>query len=378
MRLVGPNCRGLANTEDRVRLDATFAAAHPAPGLAGVAVQSGGVGIALLGGLERLGIGVSGFVSLGDKYDVSDNDMLQWWESDGRTDLALLHLESFGNPRAFSRTARCVTRRMPFLTVDAERTEAGRHAAASHTAAAATTIMTRRALFAQAGITATRTIPELLETAALLHSQPLPAASRVVVVTNAGGAGVLPRRPGWPCPRCHRAWSRVCRPCCREALAPPTPSTRRRRSPRSSCVPVWTGSQPTTASTRYSSHWCPPPSRPRCGCCPRTQGGCRRTPTRRRRRGHSPMPPSAPAGWPARHRPGSGRRRHRTRAGRAAVADGERPAAAGGGGCQSGARPARARLRPRRPDPAAATPYTRPLPAPPPMNARSTEGRRAP
>lgn len=191
MRLVGPNCLGLANTEERVRLDATFAAAHPAPGSAGVAVQSGGVGIALLGGLERLGIGVSSFVSLGDKYDVSGNDLLQWWESDGRTDLALLHLESFGNPRAFSRTARRVTRRMPILTVDAGRTEAGRRAAASHTAAAATTTMTRRALFAQAGITATRTIPELLETAALLHTQPLPADGRVVVVTNAGGAGVL-------------------------------------------------------------------------------------------------------------------------------------------------------------------------------------------
>ena len=192
IRLVGPNCLGLANTEDRVRLDATFAAAHTLPGSAGVAVQSGGVGIALLGGLERLGIGVSSFVSLGDKYDVSGNDLLQWWESDGRTDLALLHLESFGNPRAFSRTARRVTRRMPILTVDAGRTEAGRRAAAaSHTAAAATTTMTRRALFAQAGITATRTIPELLETAALLHTQPLPADGRVVVVTNAGGAGVL-------------------------------------------------------------------------------------------------------------------------------------------------------------------------------------------
>ncbi|MEU9188905.1 bifunctional GNAT family N-acetyltransferase/acetate--CoA ligase family protein [Streptomyces sp. NPDC048484] len=191
MRLVGPNCLGLASTEETVRLDATFAATHPQPGTAGVAVQSGGVGIALLSGLERLGIGVSDFVSLGDKYDVSGNDLLQWWESDGRTDLALLHLESFGNPRAFSRTARRVTRRLPILTVDAGRTEAGRRAAASHTAGAATTTMTRRALFTQAGITATRTVPELLETAALLHSQPLPTGSRVVVVTNAGGAGVL-------------------------------------------------------------------------------------------------------------------------------------------------------------------------------------------
>lgn len=191
MRLVGPNCLGISNTDPRLRLDATFAADHPRPGTAGVAVQSGGVGIALLDGLSRLGIGVSSFVSLGDKYDVSGNDMLQWWESDGRTDLALLHLESFGNPRAFSRTARRVTRRMPVLTVDAGRTEAGRRAAASHTAAAATRTMTRQALFTQAGITATRSVGELLETATLLHAQPLPTGTRVAIVTNAGGAGVL-------------------------------------------------------------------------------------------------------------------------------------------------------------------------------------------
>ncbi|WP_330281100.1 bifunctional acetate--CoA ligase family protein/GNAT family N-acetyltransferase [Streptomyces sp. NBC_00588] len=191
MRLVGPNCLGVSNTDPQLRLDATFAATHPRPGTAGVAVQSGGVGIALLDGLSRLGIGVSTFASLGDKYDVSGNDMLQWWESDHRTDLALLHLESFGNPRAFSRTARRVARRIPVLTVDAGRTEAGRRAAASHTAAAATRTMTRGALFTQAGITATRSVGELLETAALLHSQPLPAGSRVAIVTNAGGAGVL-------------------------------------------------------------------------------------------------------------------------------------------------------------------------------------------
>ncbi|MEU6378720.1 GNAT family N-acetyltransferase [Streptomyces sp. NPDC046909] len=191
MRLVGPNCLGISHTAPGLSLDATFAAAHPRPGTAGVAVQSGGVGIALLDGLSRLGIGVSSFASLGDKYDVSGNDLLQWWESDGRTELALLHLESFGSPRAFSRTARRVTRRLPVLTVDAGRTEAGRRAAASHTAAAATRTMTRAALFTQAGITAAGSIGELLETAALLHSQPLPAGPRVAIVTNAGGAGVL-------------------------------------------------------------------------------------------------------------------------------------------------------------------------------------------
>ncbi|MGV9589856.1 bifunctional acetate--CoA ligase family protein/GNAT family N-acetyltransferase [Streptomyces tendae] len=191
MRLVGPNCLGAANTDPALRMDATFADAHPSRGTAGIAVQSGGVGIALLDGLSRLGIGVSTFASLGDKYDVSGNDLLQWWENDGVTDLALLHLESFGNPRAFSRTARRVTRRMPLLTVDAGRTDAGRRAAASHSAAAATGPLTRQALFTQAGITATRSIGELLETAALFHAQPLPAGARVAVVTNAGGAGVL-------------------------------------------------------------------------------------------------------------------------------------------------------------------------------------------
>ena len=191
MRLVGPNCLGLANTDRGISLDATFAAHHPRPGTVGVAVQSGGVGIALLSGLSRLGLGTSSFVSLGDKYDVSGNDMLQWWEADGRTELALLHLESFGNPRVFSRTARRVTRRIPVLTVDAGRTDTGRRAAASHTAAAATRTVTRQALFTQAGVTATRTIGELLETAALFHAQPLPAGTRVAIVTNAGGAGVL-------------------------------------------------------------------------------------------------------------------------------------------------------------------------------------------
>ncbi|MER5599734.1 GNAT family N-acetyltransferase [Streptomyces sp. NPDC002265] len=191
MRLVGPNCLGICHTDAGLSLDATFAAGHPRPGTAGVAVQSGGIGIALLDGLSRLGIGVSSFVSLGDKYDVSGNDMLQWWEGDGRTDLALLHLESFGNPRAFSRTARRVTRRIPVLTVDAGRTDAGRKAAASHTAAAATRTMTRGALFTQAGITATRSVGELLETAALFRTQPLAEGRRVAIVTNAGGAGVL-------------------------------------------------------------------------------------------------------------------------------------------------------------------------------------------
>ncbi|WP_431682631.1 GNAT family N-acetyltransferase [Kitasatospora sp. KL5] len=192
MRLVGPNSLGIAQTDPEIRLDAEFGGAFPLPGTAGVAVQSGGVGIALLQRLAWLGIGVSSFVSLGDKYDVSGNDLLQWWESDGRTDLALLHLESFGSPRAFARTARRVTRTLPVLTVDAGRSDAGRRGAASHTAAAATPTVTRETLFRRAGITAAHSVAELVETAALFHTQPLPdGRGRVAVVSNAGGIGVL-------------------------------------------------------------------------------------------------------------------------------------------------------------------------------------------
>jgi acyl-CoA synthetase (NDP forming) len=191
MRLVGPNCFGIASTEPNVRLDATFARHHPLPGRAGVIVQSGGVGIALLEHLSRLDIGVSSFVSVGDKYDVSGNDMLQWWESDDQTELAILYLESFGNPRKFGRLARQLTRRMPVLTVAAGRSEAGQRAAASHTAAAASPAAAREALFTQAGVIAARSLEELTGTAALLAHQPRPAGASVAIVSNAGGAGVL-------------------------------------------------------------------------------------------------------------------------------------------------------------------------------------------
>jgi acyl-CoA synthetase (NDP forming)/GNAT superfamily N-acetyltransferase len=189
MRLVGPNCFGVA--VPGIGLDATFSATHPAPGSAGLAVQSGGIGIALLEQLTRLGIGVSSFASLGDKSDVSGNDLLMWWEQDPGTRLAVLYLESFGNPRKFGRTARHVGARLPVLTVDVGRSPAGQRAAASHTAAAATPEVSREALFAQAGIIATRDFGELLDAAALLASQPVPAGTRVAIVSNAGGAGVL-------------------------------------------------------------------------------------------------------------------------------------------------------------------------------------------
>jgi acyl-CoA synthetase (NDP forming)/RimJ/RimL family protein N-acetyltransferase len=171
MRLVGPNCFGVA--VPALGLDATFVARHPQPGPAGLVMQSGGLGIALVEQLTRLGIGISSFVSVGDKLDVSSNDMLMWWEQDGVTKLAVLYIESFGNPRKFARTARRVSAAMPVLTV------AGGNSAR------------QEALFEQAGIIATSDFGELVETTALLASQPVPAGRTVAIVSNAGGAEVL-------------------------------------------------------------------------------------------------------------------------------------------------------------------------------------------
>ncbi len=189
MRLVGPNCFGIA--VPGLGLNATFAASQPLSGCAGLVVQSGGVGVSFLAHLSRLGIGVSSFASVGDKYDVSSNDLLTWWEQDGQTRLAVLYVESFGSPRKFARTARRVGQRMPVLTVISGRSAAGQRAASSHTAAAATPLVTQEALFGQAGIIATTALGELLETAALLASQPLPMGDAVAIVSNAGGGGVL-------------------------------------------------------------------------------------------------------------------------------------------------------------------------------------------
>jgi acyl-CoA synthetase (NDP forming)/RimJ/RimL family protein N-acetyltransferase len=189
MRMVGPASFGVADT--RAGLDATFAARHPRPGCAGLALQStGGAGFALAEHLSRTGVGISSLVSLGDKDDVAGEDMLLWWESDPATKLALLYLESIANPAKFVRTARRVGRGMPVLTVIAGRSITGRRLAGTR-AAAATPLLTRQALFEQAGVIATANLGELLDTAVLLASQSAPAGPRVAVVSNTRGAAVL-------------------------------------------------------------------------------------------------------------------------------------------------------------------------------------------
>ncbi len=189
MRMVGPASFGVADTS--VGLNATYSARHPRPGCVGLALQStGGTGFVLVDHLSRIGVGISSLVSLGDMDDVSGEDMLLWWESDPATKLALLYLESIGNPPKFVRTARRVGRSMPVMTVSVGRSMTGRRLAGAR-AAAATPLLTRQALFEQAGVIATAHLGEMLDTAALLASQPVPAGSRVALVSNTRGAAVL-------------------------------------------------------------------------------------------------------------------------------------------------------------------------------------------
>ncbi|WP_327004378.1 acetate--CoA ligase family protein [Dactylosporangium sp. NBC_01737] len=179
MRLVGPDSLGVLNTDPKVRLTATFAAALPPAGGLAVASQSGAIGVAILEAAARDGVGVSSFVSLGDKADVSGNDLLAYWHDDPATQAVALYLESFGNPRRFATVARAISRRKPVLAV-----KSGRHAAAASDSAV-------DALFRQAGVIRTDTLGELLDTARVLVGQPLPAGGRLAVVGNARGLNVL-------------------------------------------------------------------------------------------------------------------------------------------------------------------------------------------
>ncbi|NUR74445.1 MAG: GNAT family N-acetyltransferase [Hamadaea sp.] len=191
MRLLGPNCLGLLNTDRSVRLNATFAGAPPVPGGLGVASQSGAVGISLLDHLARSGCGVSSFVSLGNKADISGNDLLAYWYDDPATKAVALYLESFGNPRRFARIVRDLSRRKPVLAVKSGRSAAGQRAGASHTAAAAAPDVAVDSLFAQAGVIRCDDLGELIDAARMLVGQPLPAGNRIAVVGNAGGVNVL-------------------------------------------------------------------------------------------------------------------------------------------------------------------------------------------
>ncbi|HEX2028277.1 MAG TPA: GNAT family N-acetyltransferase [Nitriliruptorales bacterium] len=191
LRVVGPNCMGLMNASADVRLNATFSPTFPRPGRSSFSSQSGALGLAVLDHVDRLGLGIATFVSVGNKADVSGNDLLLYWEDDPDTDVVLLYLESFGNPRRFARLARRVSYRKPIVAVKSGRTAAGRRAATSHTAALAAGDVAVDALFRQTGVIRTDTLEEMFDVAGLLTTQPLPRGANVAILTNAGGPGIL-------------------------------------------------------------------------------------------------------------------------------------------------------------------------------------------
>jgi len=191
MRVVGPNCFGVLNTDPEISMNATFARDTPMSGRLGFASQSGGLGIAILAEAKKRGIGLSSFVSMGNKADVSGNDLLSWWRDDEATAVALLYLESFGNPRKFARLAREFSRSKPVVAVKSGRSAVGRRAASSHTAALASSDETVAALFLETGVIRVDTIEELFDVAQVLESQPLGKGLRVAVLSNVGGPAVL-------------------------------------------------------------------------------------------------------------------------------------------------------------------------------------------
>lgn len=191
MRLVGPNCMGVINTDLKVRLNATFSRVYPPQGNVAFFSQSGAMGLVVLEYANNLNMGISSFVSVGNRADISSNDLLQYWEQDPATKVILLYLESFGNPRKFSRIARRVSATKPILAVKSGSTPAGSRAASSHTGALATPDVVSDALFRQAGIIRVNSVEELFDVATLLSNQPVPKGRRLIIVTNGGGPGII-------------------------------------------------------------------------------------------------------------------------------------------------------------------------------------------
>lgn len=191
MRMVGPNCMGVICTDPRVNLDATFAPTVPRRGNVGFVSQSGALGVTILEYAANLNLGVSMFISIGNKADIAGNDVLDYWADDPSVEVILMYLESFGRPQQFVRLARQISRKKPIVIVKSGRTRSGAVAAASHTGAIAGTDRLFDAIFAQCGITRADTIEEMFDYAMGFANLPLPAGNRVAVITNAGGPGIM-------------------------------------------------------------------------------------------------------------------------------------------------------------------------------------------
>ncbi len=191
MRMVGPNCMGVFNTEENVRLNASFARTPPLPGKVAMVTQSGALGEVILEHALRLNVGFSMFASVGNKTDVTSADLLLYLEDDPRSEIILLYLESFSLLETFTTIARRITRRKPILAVKSGRTESGARAAISHTGALAGSDVATGALFEQCGVIRVDSVSEMFDLTRALSTQPIPAGPRLAVVTNAGGPGIL-------------------------------------------------------------------------------------------------------------------------------------------------------------------------------------------
>ncbi len=191
MRLVGPNCMGVINTDPSVRLNATFSRVSPRPGNIAFLSQSGAMGLVVLEYARNFNLGLSTFASIGNRADISPADLLQYWEQDRATRVILLYLESFGDPLKFGRIARRVSASKPIVVVKGGSTAAGSRAAQSHTGALATPDIMSDALFRQAGVVRVETVEQLFDVAGLLSTQPMPRGRRLAVVTNGGGPGII-------------------------------------------------------------------------------------------------------------------------------------------------------------------------------------------
>lgn len=191
MRMVGPNCFGVLNTDPKYSMNATFSKTRPLVGIVGFMSQSGALGEAILDYANQLNLGFSMFASVGNKADISGNDLLQYWQDDPNTEMILLYLENFGNPRRFTRIARGITRKKPVIAVKAGRTAAGARAVSSHTGVLADLDVGTDALFEQCGVLRVSSVDELFDVAMALSNQPLPGGDRIAVITNAGGPGIL-------------------------------------------------------------------------------------------------------------------------------------------------------------------------------------------
>jgi acetyltransferase len=191
IRVVGPNCMGVINTDPEFRMNATFAATRPERGTAGFMSQSGALGEVILAQAAEIGLGIAYFVSMGNKADISGNDLIEAWEDDPAVNVILMYLESFGNPEKFLRICRRVTRVKPILAVKSGRTAAGARAAFSHTGALAGTEAVVDTLFEQGGVLRVETMSDLFTLATAFAHQPLPRGNRVAILTNAGGPAIM-------------------------------------------------------------------------------------------------------------------------------------------------------------------------------------------